>query len=144
MHLTWTQVEDLASLGFEIASHTMTHHDLTRLPLGRLRWELEASKKIIEDRIGKKVRGLAYPFGRTSQRVIEEALKVGYDYGLLSYPTFSNDKMRIGRFSIHSIDTAWSITSVLGFAKGLWLVSAKCKLAGWLSGMTGIFRRFDG
>ncbi len=143
-HLTWSQLNDLTCLGFEIASHTMSHHDLTRLPLRRLRWELEASKKAIEDRIGRKVRGIAYPFGRTSQRVIEEALRVGYDYGLVSYPTSFNDKMRIGRFSIHSIDTAWSIRSILGFSKGLWLVSAKCRLVSWVSGGTGIVKRFNG
>ncbi|MGQ9811790.1 MAG: polysaccharide deacetylase family protein [bacterium] len=141
-HLTWEQIGDLSRSDFEIISHTMSHHDLTRLPLQRLRWELEASKKTIEDRTGREVRGIAYPFGRTSRQVIEEARGLGYSYGLLSCPfPFFNDQMRLGRFSIHSIDSNWSVRSILGLSKGLSLVVVKCKLVSWLSGGSGIVKQ---
>lgn len=140
-HMGWKEIEALAKSGFEIGSHTMTHNDLTRIPLNRLRWELEASKKTIEDKIGREVSLLAYPFGRCSRQVIEQASALGYRYGLLSRPSTCGERMKLGRFSVHSIDSIGSIKRILGLSKGRWLAVGKCTLVSWLSGGTGIVKR---
>jgi peptidoglycan/xylan/chitin deacetylase (PgdA/CDA1 family) len=61
--MSWNALRDLATGGFEIGSHTMTHPDLTSLPPERARWELSASRAEIEDRLGGAVTSLAYPYG---------------------------------------------------------------------------------
>ncbi|MHB1687283.1 MAG: polysaccharide deacetylase family protein [Ignavibacteriaceae bacterium] len=65
----WWQFKQIAAEGHEIGAHTMTHQDLTTLPIGdentpgTLTYELAQSQKIIQQKIpGQKVLTLAYPF----------------------------------------------------------------------------------
>ncbi len=65
----WWQFKDMAAEGHEIAAHTMTHPDLTKLPVGdiytpnTLTYELYQSQQIIEQKIpGYKCVTLAYPY----------------------------------------------------------------------------------
>ncbi len=65
----WWQFRDMAAEGHEIAAHTMTHPDLTKLPVGNiytpntLTYELYQSQQIIEQKIpGYKCVSLAYPY----------------------------------------------------------------------------------
>lgn len=55
--------------GHEIASHTLTHPDLTTLSDADLHSELSDSQQILENLIGKPVISLAYPFGADDARV---------------------------------------------------------------------------
>ena len=65
----WWQFRNMAAEGHEIAAHTMTHPDLTKLPIGdiytpnTLTYELYQSQQIIEQKIpGYKCVSLAYPY----------------------------------------------------------------------------------
>src|SRR6185369_12201310 len=49
--LSWQEVEEMHRHGIAIGSHTLTHPDLTRLPLNRIETEIERSKRIIEERL---------------------------------------------------------------------------------------------
>lgn len=49
--------------GMVIGSHTQTHRILGQLSPEQQRWELEQSKRVIEERIGSSVSALAYPVG---------------------------------------------------------------------------------
>lgn len=62
-NLTWEDVEEMGRLGFEIGSHTVTHADLGAVSAEQARREIMESKAILEDRLGTRVRWLAYPFG---------------------------------------------------------------------------------
>jgi peptidoglycan/xylan/chitin deacetylase (PgdA/CDA1 family) len=53
----------MAGLGFEIASHTLTHPNLGALPVAEARREMVDSKRLIEREVGRPVRWLACPFG---------------------------------------------------------------------------------
>jgi peptidoglycan/xylan/chitin deacetylase (PgdA/CDA1 family) len=85
-NLTWDEVREMAAMGFEIGSHTVTHLDLGVAPVEQARRELVASKAVLEERLGRPVHWLAYPFGgphnfrRELLQVLEEA---GY-WGCLS------------------------------------------------------------
>jgi peptidoglycan/xylan/chitin deacetylase (PgdA/CDA1 family) len=50
-------------LGFEIGSHTVTHADLGAVSAERAWREIVESKAVLEERVGTRVRWLAYPFG---------------------------------------------------------------------------------
>ena len=103
-HMEWDKLRELSRLGFEIASHTHTHPDLTNLSRKGIQRELEFSKKTIEDKIGKPVEFLSYPFGRHSKLVRDCAKESGYRACFCSNP-FSRDRWAIGRMGIYVIDT---------------------------------------
>ncbi len=72
--LSWedlSMLPDVISLG----AHTMTHPDLSRLSSGQCRREIHESKQLIEQRLGKPARSLAYPYGVSSRVVQAEAAK---------------------------------------------------------------------
>lgn len=63
-YLTRSQVKELASSGLvEIGSHTFNHPDLRKLKSKDAKFEIEASKRILEQISGKPVLTFAYPFG---------------------------------------------------------------------------------
>ncbi|HEX4490205.1 MAG TPA: polysaccharide deacetylase family protein [Acidimicrobiia bacterium] len=60
--LTWAALRDACSTGLvDVASHTHTHAVLDRLPPGRVADELDRSRRLIEDRLGRPCTDFAYP-----------------------------------------------------------------------------------
>ncbi|MEO0192902.1 MAG: polysaccharide deacetylase family protein [candidate division WOR-3 bacterium] len=107
IHMGIGHLRELARLGWEIGSHTMTHPDLTRLAPRALRTELLDSKHLLEDLLDREVRFIAYPFGRFNERVKDAAREAGYQAGFtmrraarLSW----SDPMEIPRMSIYLTD----------------------------------------
>lgn len=80
-HLTWDHIRELSDQGFEIGSHSVNHPDLTRIKEKDIYRELDYSKKEIEDKVGKPVRYISFPFGRYNQRVIDFCQQTGYEKG---------------------------------------------------------------
>ena len=70
---------ELSANGWEIASHSVHHLDLTLLSESDLLSELENSKKDLENLIGKPVKSLSFPYGKRNRKVIEAAKKCGYE-----------------------------------------------------------------
>lgn len=66
--------------GFEIAVHTMTHPDLTRVPQPMISYEIAENKKELEDIVHHPVRGMSYPFGTYNDTVIQAAKSCGIVY----------------------------------------------------------------
>jgi peptidoglycan/xylan/chitin deacetylase (PgdA/CDA1 family) len=85
-NLTWDDLREMAGLGHDVGSHSVTHVNLGIASYEQVRWELIESKAVLEERLGRRVRWFAYPFGgRNNFRpggaaLVEEA---GYD-GCLS------------------------------------------------------------
>jgi peptidoglycan/xylan/chitin deacetylase (PgdA/CDA1 family) len=65
LFMTWNQVRQLADsgAGLMIGSHAHSHHRLSGLDSDTQSQELSGSKQILEARLGRKVKGLAYPYG---------------------------------------------------------------------------------
>jgi peptidoglycan/xylan/chitin deacetylase (PgdA/CDA1 family) len=76
--LSWAQLAELSAAGVEVAAHTHSHPQLDRISTARLHAELGDSKKLLEDRLGRPVRSLAYPYGYSSKRVRTVARECGY------------------------------------------------------------------
>jgi peptidoglycan/xylan/chitin deacetylase (PgdA/CDA1 family) len=140
-HLSWKQIADLSRAGFEIGSHTLSHRDLTRLDAASLRKELRDSKRIIEDRLGRAVTSVSYPFGRHTRRVNEEAGSAGYQCGFTSFPNDGIDKMAMGRISVYAIDGRSSLERKLGLRRGYRLECIKNTLIAKLSLGTTLVKR---
>jgi peptidoglycan/xylan/chitin deacetylase (PgdA/CDA1 family) len=63
-----------------VGSHAFEHVNLTMLSASELHYQLEASKKTLEQVTGKPVTSLAFPNGRFNEQVVLGALKIGYKY----------------------------------------------------------------
>ncbi|WP_284037965.1 polysaccharide deacetylase family protein [Neobacillus sp. 114] len=82
--LSPSDLKMLANSGLiSIQSHTATHPELTKITHDE--YELNHSKKKIEQITGKPVIALAYPYGDYDEKVVAETKKY-YTYGLTTTP----------------------------------------------------------
>jgi peptidoglycan/xylan/chitin deacetylase (PgdA/CDA1 family) len=76
--LCWSQAREAAAHGMEIAGHSHSHPQLDQIRDHDLRQELRRNKALLEDKIGKPVTTMAYPYGYSSARVRREVRRAGY------------------------------------------------------------------
>lgn len=69
--LSWGEIKEMHRWGIQFGAHTLTHPDLTQLPLNRIEIEVFESKAIIENALGVPVSCFAYPYGRYNNYVRE-------------------------------------------------------------------------
>ena len=62
--MTWDQVRALASQGFEIGAHTVTHPILSHCSIEQAEQEIIESKQRLEQELGKTIRHFAHPNGQ--------------------------------------------------------------------------------
>jgi len=101
--LCWSQVAEAAGAGIEIGAHSRLHPQLDQLPRQQLREELRVSKAQLEDRLGRPVPGLAYPFGYSSAAVREEARAAGHGYACAvgnTLPGAGSDLLALPRLTV--------------------------------------------
>jgi peptidoglycan/xylan/chitin deacetylase (PgdA/CDA1 family) len=67
--LDWSELREIADAGVVIGAHTVNHPNLTRLSDQQARQEMRDSRDQIEDRIGRPVTSLAYPYGHADARI---------------------------------------------------------------------------
>jgi peptidoglycan/xylan/chitin deacetylase (PgdA/CDA1 family) len=61
--MNWDQVSELATTGFDIGCHTVTHLDMGTRPIDQIRAELRESRSVLEQRLARPINLFAYPFG---------------------------------------------------------------------------------
>jgi peptidoglycan/xylan/chitin deacetylase (PgdA/CDA1 family) len=76
--LSWSQVREAVEHGVEMGGHSHSHPQLDQLADGPLRDELTRNKESLEDRLGRAVTTMAYPYGYSSARVRREVRAAGY------------------------------------------------------------------
>ena len=62
----------------EVGAHTLTHADLTAMPVERAREEIAGSKQWLEDALGRDVAMFCYPLGRFNPAVKAEVRGAGF------------------------------------------------------------------
>ncbi|MEY3784522.1 MAG: hypothetical protein RLZZ230_844 [Candidatus Parcubacteria bacterium] len=77
-YMTPAQLLELEGLGFEMGSHTVTHPHLPLSTPTELKYELEESKRVIEEKLGHTISSFATPYGEYNDTVIPEIMKT-YD-----------------------------------------------------------------
>ena len=81
--LTWDEIKAMDRAGIIFGSHTKSHPKLSSLSRDAVREELMGSKERIEELLGHKIYGLAYPSGyggSFNPMVTEVAKEVGYKF----------------------------------------------------------------
>lgn len=76
--LGWSEIEGLGKHGVEIGSHAHTHSEMDVISKDVARAEIDTSKKLIEDKIGRAVKSFAYPHGYSSRSVRRFVAAAGY------------------------------------------------------------------
>ncbi|MEU6772682.1 polysaccharide deacetylase family protein [Streptomyces sp. NPDC046759] len=75
-----------AAAGIEIASHGLTHLDLTQAGPQELRAEVERSRSALAALLDADVEGFCYPYGRVDARVRAAVRDAGYAYACAIAP----------------------------------------------------------
>ena len=76
--VTADELRSLRSAGLEIGGHSVTHADLSALPLEAARDELAHGKQELEEVLGEPVEVAAYPFGRANDDTVRAARDAGF------------------------------------------------------------------
>ncbi len=76
--LGWDQIKEMAKYGIDFGSHTVRHPYLTKLPIDAARKEIQESKYLLEQGLGKKVTLFCYPYGNLNNIVKSFVKESGY------------------------------------------------------------------
>lgn len=92
--MNWEQVKKLSDEGCYIASHGYHHMFLSTKYYGEDKAsflkEIYLSKKILEEKLNRKIETMVYPFGVNSEIAISELQKAGYKYGMTIEPRMTS------------------------------------------------------
>jgi len=80
------QVREWLAAGHQIGAHTMTHPDLTKIPVAQAREEIFASKKSLEDTFGLPIDHFCYPYGKLNKAVRDLVAEAGYRTACTTQP----------------------------------------------------------
>jgi len=120
MYMNWNMIRELDQSGMvEIASHTQSHPDLTRVSVGNRWLELSKSKEIIEQQLGHPCNTFVYPSGKYDGATVSDARRAGYQIAF----TTNEGKVRVPQDSgpiltLPRVRIAGG-TTLAGFAKGI-------------------------
>jgi len=119
-YMNWNMIKELDRSGMvEIASHTQSHPDLTRMSTGQ-RWaELTQSKDVIEQQLGHPCATFIYPSGRYDGATVADAKRAGYQIAF----TTNDGKVRAPQdtgviLQLPRVRVAGG-TTLVGFAKNV-------------------------
>ena len=85
-----SNVEAMIAAGWELASHTINHLDLTTVDAATLRRELEGSRMILKRDYDVPVNNFCYPAGRFDATVIAAVKAAGYAGAMTEVPGYAN------------------------------------------------------
>lgn len=86
--LSWGEIKSMQDSGIiTIGSHTFNHPILTEVDSGQqLKNEVFDSKKILEEKLGKKITIFSYPSGRFNALVRQLVIDAGYQMAVVTNP----------------------------------------------------------
>jgi peptidoglycan/xylan/chitin deacetylase (PgdA/CDA1 family) len=105
--MTAGDLRSLAERSFEIGSHGLNHSNLRRCSPEQIRRELEDSRLILEDEVGRPVRFLAYPYGEYPHGYAGYCQEAGYRGAVSIFSrarTVTEDPYCLRRVLVHEGD----------------------------------------
>jgi peptidoglycan/xylan/chitin deacetylase (PgdA/CDA1 family) len=115
--LSWKEIRQLQSEGVTFGSRSVSHPDLTSLPLKEALREIRQSRIILQSELGIHISSFAYPYGKFN-RVIEYLVGVrGYDFGLSCEPglcTVNHSFLALPRIELKGSDSLEKFVAKLG------------------------------
>jgi peptidoglycan/xylan/chitin deacetylase (PgdA/CDA1 family) len=86
--LSWEQIKELAEFGVQFGAHTCSHINMSHTDPAVTGREIAASKAEIESRLGREIKGFAYPYGYDPpgyERFVPLLKELGFDYACTSW-----------------------------------------------------------
>jgi peptidoglycan/xylan/chitin deacetylase (PgdA/CDA1 family) len=80
--MTWADARMLCRQGFNVCSHTLSHEPLTDLSDAEAFTEIEQSREVLAQRLGRPINGFCYPRGAHSVFLAEAVKRTGYKYAV--------------------------------------------------------------
>jgi len=77
-YMSWQQIQELHTAGFEIGAHTVDHPDLAKLSVAQQRHEIFDSKATLEQEIGAPVTAFCYPSGQHTPDTVQLVKEAGF------------------------------------------------------------------
>ncbi|MEU6124505.1 polysaccharide deacetylase family protein [Streptomyces sp. NPDC047123] len=102
-------IRQLAECGMEVASHGLSHVDLTQADDRQLRREVSGSRAALHDLTGTDVQGFCYPYGHVDKRVVAAVREAGYGYACAIAPGPLAGTYALPRVHVGQGDTAWRL-----------------------------------
>ena len=86
-YLNWEQIKEMMATDADFQDHSYSHHRMADWPLGLtegeyrqwIRADLVSSVNVLRERLGKRPKYFAIPYGEYNSIVMEEAKAMGYD-----------------------------------------------------------------
>lgn len=123
-YLSWAQAREMAASGLiEFGAHTVSHADLAQLSRAEAAAEISGSRRILEQRLGRRVRHFAYPYGHHNEEIVSLVRDAGFLTATTTKYEWSHgasSSMRWGRMTIHDTQTPANLAS-LAKASGSWV-----------------------
>jgi peptidoglycan/xylan/chitin deacetylase (PgdA/CDA1 family) len=97
------QVRGLVAAGWELDTQGFSHADLIALSASRLRYEVAASRRVLQRRFGVPVNWFCYPSGHYDDRVVAEVRTAGYAGSTTVVPGWAHphdDRFRLHRLRV--------------------------------------------
>lgn len=98
---TWMLLEIAKSGLVEIGAHTLNHSYLSGLPFQMVRYEVEQSKRVLENILGIKIDSFAYPYGAFDNGTIGIVKKAGFRSAVTTIP--GSLALDVNRFFLYRI-----------------------------------------
>jgi peptidoglycan/xylan/chitin deacetylase (PgdA/CDA1 family) len=82
--LSEAEIQQLINSGFEIGAHTLTHKNLSKIPLEQAKKEITESKIKLENKFKYPICAFAYPYGggAFNEQLREYAKQAGYSFAV--------------------------------------------------------------
>lgn len=97
-HLSKDEILEMAKSGIEFGSHTVNHRHLDKIPAEDVKYEVEESKKHIEDLLQNPCKTFAYPAGFFNETAQKAVKKAGY---LAAFSTIYGDDEKLNLYSLN-------------------------------------------
>ena len=117
-YMSWQQLRELKTAGFQIGSHGMTHRIFTRLSDQEIEGEVKDSKKILEDNLNAAVQSLSIPRGFYNERIVQKAKESGYKKIFTSDLGIMNGNLDLFRLNRIPIKSSLSLNRFTRILKG--------------------------
>ena len=91
-YLNQDDVKELSKNKFiKIGSHSYNHQRLTDFDEKNLNFQLETSKKWLEDLTSQEVNSISYPYGAFNEKILKKVKEFDYKYGFTTRFNFHYD-----------------------------------------------------
>ncbi len=108
-YMNWDMVSEIHKSGLiDVESHTLGHLMLTQLTPEQAKNEIFESKRILEEKLNKKVNFFAYPYGDSNEGIVNLVAQAGYKLAFgtrVGSDLHTGEKLTLKRVPVNGFDS---------------------------------------